>query len=62
MVIQLKIASGRVAVGEDNESATESENPAVNMTAAASPMAFPTARSVAVAMPGSTCFSTTRRV
>jgi ABC-2 type transport system permease protein len=35
-------------------SAMESENPAVNITAAASPIAFPTASSVAVAIPGST--------
>ena len=57
-----KMDSGSVAAGCVSEVGTESENPAVNMTPAASPMARPTESSVAVAMPGVICRSSTQAV
>ena len=62
IVIQLKTASGSVAVGSDSEPAIRSENPAVNITAAASPMALPMASRKAVTIPGSTWRSRTLSV
>lgn len=50
-----KIASGKVAAGWSSEVGMLSVNPAVNMTPAASPMARPIDKRVAVAIPGAIC-------
>ena len=53
---------GSVAVGSSGDVGMSSENPAVNITPAASPMLRPTASSVAVAMAGAICLTTTTMV
>ena len=51
--------SGNVAAGCESVVGIESENPAVNITPAASPIARPTDNKVAVAIPGAICLRTT---
>ena len=62
MVIQLKTAIGRVAAGSESRTAIVSEKPAVNITAAASPIARPIASRKAVVIPGRICRRMTFRV